>query len=172
MDSRINFSPEEIFTEHGSFIRTVISRNISCTWEGDDIYQNFFVSLVEKPLPKNHANIRGCIHKAILNDITDRHRKSVTYNKHLSWFQESLKNRKKYNDRPEIDLIAYEEAHKMLLAMEDKLGKNKTNAIRLRYIKSLPYRKIAKAMNIRDNSAQRYVSIGLRKFREYLGKRA
>ncbi|MHC4637361.1 MAG: hypothetical protein ACYTBP_06355, partial [Planctomycetota bacterium] len=49
----------EIFDKYGSIIRAVIRANINDKSQQEDIFQDFFISLVHRPIPKYIDNVKG-----------------------------------------------------------------------------------------------------------------
>ncbi|MCK5000634.1 MAG: hypothetical protein KAS23_13910, partial [Anaerohalosphaera sp.] len=65
----------EIFSEHGIFLLQVFRRELD-EHNADDLWQQFYVSLVNNPLSDDVNNIRGYLYRAARNDILDFKQKS------------------------------------------------------------------------------------------------
>ena len=64
----------EIVSEYSDFIYMVIYSQVKNKSRVDDIFQDFFISLVSKPIPHNVKNIKSYLYKAVSNDIVDTQR--------------------------------------------------------------------------------------------------
>ena len=73
----------EIYREYSGFIWTVICFHVKDTSLREDIFQDFFLSLVFKPLPDEVANIKSYLYRAIINDIKDSYCRSHAYKARL-----------------------------------------------------------------------------------------
>ena len=61
----------KVFAEHGDFIRAIIRYQISNDTQADDLFQDFFLSLVYRPLPTGVQNIKSYLYRAVTNDVVD-----------------------------------------------------------------------------------------------------
>lgn len=59
----------EIFEEHTDTIRAVIAFSVNDKSKIDDIFHDFFLSLVRRPIPRRVQNIRAYLRRAIKNDV-------------------------------------------------------------------------------------------------------
>ena len=50
---------EKIFEDHRDFIRSVIRFNVNNEVDVEDIFQDFFLALISKPIPQEVRNMRG-----------------------------------------------------------------------------------------------------------------
>lgn len=157
----------KIFGEYGDFIYTVIRYKVRDEAQADDLFQDFFLSLVSRPLPPDIQNIKGYLHRAIINDIADSVRRVERYQTRLRRYAERLKYFRT-EDSPENALIEAEEIDKMFKLIERRLQRNEAQAIFLRYRNNYKIKEVAKKMGINDNAAWRYIYKGLRKIRQFL----
>ena len=61
----------KVFAEHGDFIHVVIRSQVKNEAQADDIFQDFFLSLVYNPVPKGVKNMKSYLYRAIINDVVD-----------------------------------------------------------------------------------------------------
>jgi RNA polymerase sigma factor (sigma-70 family) len=156
-----------VFFEHGSFIRAVIRHKIQDDELIEDLFHNFFLSLVSKPVPSDVQNIKGYIYRAIINDITDHARSLENYKKishRCSNFDKIAIN----NQLSENAFIEKEQTNLMLELIRKRVTDNEYEAIALRYSDGLSIKETAARMNIKDRSVSRYISIGFRKVKQFL----
>jgi RNA polymerase sigma factor (sigma-70 family) len=156
-----------VFAEYGDFIRTVICYQVKNETQADDLFQDFFLYLVVRPLPTGVRNIKSYLYKAITNDIIDATRRVEKYQNRI------LKYTKRTNhsiniQNPEDILTEAEETDKMFELIEKRLRHSQAQAITLRYRNNYNIKEVAKQMNVDNASVRRYVSIGLNKMRLFL----
>jgi RNA polymerase sigma factor (sigma-70 family) len=156
-----------IFSEHCDFIRAVIRYKIKDESMAEDLFHNFFLSLVSRPIPAEVQDIKGYIYKAIINDITDHIR-------HLGRYQ-AMTNRcadyKKLtvnNRLPEDALMEKEQTDRIIELIRKRVTKNEFKAIASRYCDGLSIKESADRMSINDRSVVRYISTGLSKVKNFL----
>lgn len=157
----------EVFAKYGEFICAVIRSQIKDKAKTDDIFQNFFLFLVYKPLPANLRNVKSYLYKAIINDIIDSTRKVDRYRALIGRYAERLDfpiNR----SGPENALIETEEAEKIFKLIEKHLPRSEARAITLRYMNDYSIKDVAEKMNVDGRTVSRYISVGLKKARQFL----
>ena len=157
----------EIFSEYGDFIRTVIYYHVENNAQADDLFQDFFLSLVSKPIPANIQNVKGYLYKAITNDIVDAVRRVEKYKTRMNKYAERL-NYSVNNNRPENAFIETEQTNKMFRLIEGWLRHSEAQAITLRYRNSYNIKEAAKKMHVNNRTISRYISAGLSKVRQFL----
>lgn len=157
----------EIFFENGDFIRNVILCSIRDEGKTEDLFQDFFLSLVSRPIPPDVRNLKSYIYKALINDISDRIRYIERYraltHKYASYCNEVVNNRSAENA-----LIEKEQTEKMIELIEKRVAKREARAIAMRYCDNLCVGEVASRMGINKRSVSRYISAGLRKVRQFL----
>lgn len=156
-----------IFLEHGDFIRAVIRHKIKDESMAEDLFHDFFLSLVSRPVPAEVHDIKSYIYKAIINDITDHIR-------HLGRYQAMTRRCADYNkiivnnQPPEDALMEKELTVRMVGLIRKRVTRKEFKAIALRYCDDLSIKEAADRMSINDRSVIRYISTGLRKVKKYL----
>jgi RNA polymerase sigma factor (sigma-70 family) len=156
-----------IISKYGDFIRATIRYKVKNEDIADDLFQDFYLSLVSKPIPEGVRNVRSYLYKAIINDVLDATRRTEKYKTRINKYAECAK----YSinkDTSENALIEAEETDKMFEAIEGWLQRRESQAISLRYRGNFDVKETAKKMNIDDRTVSRYVSSGLSKIRHYL----
>lgn len=155
------------FVQYGDFIHSIIRCKVRDETQADDLFQDFFLSLVSRPPPPNIQNMKGYLYRAIINDIADSARRVERYQTRLRRYAERLKYFRT-EDIPENALIEAEEMGKMFKLIERRLPHIEARAIILRYRNHYNIKEVAKKMGINDNAAWRYIYKGLRKIRQFL----
>lgn len=160
----------KVFAENGDFIRRIIRYHINNEALADDLFQDFFLSLVAKPPPIDIQNIKGFLYKAITNDIIDAIRRIENYRSRIHRYAERDCHFVT-NHRPENGLITEEEMNKMLQLIEGQLRQSEAKAIILRYRNGYKVKEVAEKMNVRSGTIRDYISDGLKKIRHFLEMR-
>ena len=156
-----------IFFTYGGFIRTIIRRKIRDENEVEDIFQDFFISLVSKPVPPEVKDLRGYIYKAVINDIADRTRRVKRYQA-MTYRSADFNKLIVNNPPPEDALIEKEHIDRMIGLVKRRVTKKEFKAIASRYRDNLSMKEAADSMNISNRSVARYVSTGFSKVRKFL----
>jgi RNA polymerase sigma factor (sigma-70 family) len=160
----------EIFNRYGDFIRGVIRCKVGDKGCVDNLFQNFFLSLVSKPPSSNIKNIKGYLYRAIINDIIDDTRLTDRYQSQMHRYAKHLQY-SIIEDSPENALIEAEEMNKMFECIKKQLQHSEAQAIILRYRNNYKIKEVAAAMGVNNMAAWRYISKGLRKIRRLLRKK-
>lgn len=156
-----------VFAEYEDFIRMVIRYQVKNETQADDLFQDFFLSLVSKPIPIGVRNVKSYLYKAITNDIIDAARRVEKYQKHMHKYAKCF-NYPIDKRTPENVFIEEEETNKMFEFIEMRLRHSEAQAITLRYRHNYDTKEVAEKMNVNGSSVRRYVSIGFSKIRQFL----
>jgi RNA polymerase sigma factor (sigma-70 family) len=157
----------KIFAEHGSFIRAVILSKIKDEVRADDIFQDFFLDLVRIPVPKHIKNLKSYLYRAIANDVADFMRRRQRYQLLIGKYRGN--NNCSINTAGVEDaLITEEEINNVLRVIEGRLKSCESRAVRLRHGKGMSIEEVAGTMRIKRRSVSRYVSVGMKKVRQFL----
>jgi RNA polymerase sigma factor (sigma-70 family) len=156
-----------IISEHSRFIRSVISSQISDKAAVDDIFQNFFLSLVARPVPENVKDVRGYLYRAVCNDIVDNHREILRYKTQMKKYRKKI-----YfsinNHAPENALINEEQLNKMFELIKGQLTSCQFQAIDLHFRGKYSIEQIAEKMGVKVSTVSRYIWTGIKRARQSL----
>lgn len=156
-----------IFAEHGDFIHTVIRSGVKDDAQTDDLFQDFFLSLVSRPVPDNVRNLRSYLYRMITNDVVDAARRVKQYQARMYRYVEHLRYTKGNGD-PEKALIRAEERNRLFELIEKRLRSSEAQAIVFRYKKDFSIQETANQMGINSRSVSKYLYKGLKKIRQLL----
>lgn len=154
-----------IFDEYGDQIHAIIRFEVSNKTEADDIFQDFFLSLVHKPIPEGIQNIEGYIYRAIINDIIDMRRRTKSYRARLHRYAKYHSYCAKHEDAHNI-MIQAEEVQKMFQLIEEKLPRREAEAVIERYGHGCSIDNASKRMCVSKKTFSRYLCMGLKKIRQ------
>jgi RNA polymerase sigma-70 factor (ECF subfamily) len=163
---RVNIAAK-VFGEYGDFIHAVIRYKVGNEAQADDLFQDFFLSIVSKPPPPSLQNIKGYLYRAITNDIVDAMRRMKRYESHVRKYGEQLHYSINKNGL-ENTLIEGEELDKLFAIVKQGLPESESQAIALRYRDSRSIEEAAEKMGVNNRTISRYISVGLKKIRRFL----
>jgi RNA polymerase sigma factor (sigma-70 family) len=135
--------------------------------EREDLFQDFFLELISRPIPDDVQNVRGYIYHLVYDNIKDVFRRIERYKKRVHRYAEH--RRGIIEDRPENGLIETEEIEKMFELIHKHLPKNEANAMEQRYKHNRSINETAAKMGVKPKSVSRYLSAGAKKLRQILG---
>jgi RNA polymerase sigma factor (sigma-70 family) len=150
----------EIFEQYGDFIYGVIKARAGKNVEAEDLVQDFFLTLVAKPIPHEIRNIKGYIYRAITRDIIDSIRRNTAYRARIARYAERCRHRpRKYS--VEESVTKADEAGRIFDVAKQTLSNNSHHTLNMRF-------KIGERMNINSKSVGRYISVSLKKIRQLI----
>ncbi len=155
----------QVFTEYRDFIHMVIYSQVKNKSRADDLFQDFFISLVSKPIPHNVKNIKSYLYRAISNDIVDTQRHIERHKEQIKKYRERC-NFSINNTEPENALIKDEQLNKMFDLIRGRLTSSQSQAIALRYGTNHTIKEVAEKMGVKSTSVSRYICTGLRRMRQ------
>lgn len=156
----------KIFAKHGSFIRAAIRFHIKDEAACDDLFQDFFLSLVINPIPKNIKNMRGFLYRAVSCRSKDAFRRVTRYRTKLRGYSEKWQH--SIENGPEITTIEREEVEKIFKLIHKYLPKKEAMAMSLKYGKGSDTKDVAESMGVKSATVSRYVCAGSKKIRNIL----
>ncbi|HUW17927.1 MAG TPA: sigma-70 family RNA polymerase sigma factor [Sedimentisphaerales bacterium] len=153
----------QVFAQYGHFIRSMIRFQVEDEAEAEDLFQDFFLYLIAKPVPPHIKNVRGFLCKVVSDRVRDALRGINRYRAQIQAYAKP--NSPVSEDLPEDVLVEVEEARKMFELIERRLPTNEALAVTLRYRENHGLTEIAQKIGIKPRSASKYVSLGLKKIR-------
>ena len=159
----------EVFDRYGDEIRAIIHFNVKDKTKADDIFQDFFVSIVRKPIPSGIRDIRAYLYRAVTNDVIDVSRQIKNHQDHIKQYAECRKKNELAED-PQKTAIQTEGTKKMFRLIESRLPKREAEVVVQRYGHGLSITDTAEKMNVNKRIVSRYLSLALKKMREFVPK--
>jgi RNA polymerase sigma factor (sigma-70 family) len=154
-----------IFEEYGDFIYAMIRYNVKNDSEVDDIFQQFFLSLVHRPIPQNIDNVKSYIYRAIVNDIFDVARRNKSYRVRILKYAQYQKP--EFYDTDALNIAEkIEQTNKMLGIIEKHLPRHEGQAVIHRYYYGKNICEAAEEMGVSKRSLSRYLCTGLKKLKK------
>jgi RNA polymerase sigma factor (sigma-70 family) len=159
----------KVFNMYGDEIRAMIRFNTKNEAETDDIFQDFFLSVVDKPIPQNIQDVRGYLYKAITNDIIDVSRRTKSHRDRDQKYAECRKYSIVEEDPSDL-VVQAENIQKIFGIIERRLPKREAEVVIKRFGGDLNTRDTAKYMQVNRRTVSRYLSLAIRKMRELVHK--
>jgi len=158
---------EKVFEEHEDFIRTIIRSKVNNEVEAEDVFQDFFLFLISKPIPEEVQDVRGFLYRVVSDKVKDALRRIYRYQARIGRYAE---RHKRINDgSPEYAVIEAEEIERMFELIRRRLPPNEARAVTLRYRNNWGIGEVSEKMGIKPRSVSRYVSACLKKLRQFVG---
>ncbi len=158
----------KIFGDYEDFIRKVICSQVQDNDQAEDVFQDFFLSLISNPLPRDVRNIEAYLYRAITNDIVDATRRTAKYRACVCKHAE-LRNRPVAQKTPEEIVLEIEEANKLFELIEKRLPRTEAEAVSLQYRDNYDVKEVAEIMGVANATARAYISDALDTLRRLLG---
>lgn len=157
-----------IFNEYGDFIRAVIRFQAhDRSWQ-EDLFQEFFLTLIRKPVPADVRNVKSFLYRAVVNHILDSVRARDNYRRAV----------KKYAKKARIPINTWsagnvfiedtEERNATIASLARHLQEREAQAFVLRYRDNFSVGEIAARMGVNARTVSRYLSESLKRLRETL----
>lgn len=153
-----------IIVEYEDFIRLIIRTQNKTNISEDDLFQDFYLALIAKPVPENVRDIKCFLYKAIINHLSSSFQRLSLYDKKIKKFRKNC-NFKVNKYEPTSALLIEDEINRIFEIIKKNTSKQKYLAILLRYRYGYSIEEVADRMGIKYTSVTRYISLGLRKVR-------
>ncbi len=160
----------QVFLDHEDFIRDVICFHIQDEDQADDLFQEFFLSLISSPLPRDIQNIQSYLYKAITNDIIDAAHRKEKYRNCIHDYAQRSDHPRSPPTPPEA-IMEKEEASRVFELIEKRLPRTEAQAVCLQYRDSHSAKEMAEQMGVGIATVRGYVSEGLGRIRRLLSVR-
>jgi RNA polymerase sigma factor (sigma-70 family) len=158
----------KVFAEHGSFIRTVIRLRIPDVSRREDLFQELFLRLVDRPVPAEVENVRGYLYRMILRDAIDLEREQEQEQRHLKKYVARSQILIYKSLSPNAILEETKEKDSVFACLIGQLRRREAQVMTLRYQDNYSVAEIAAEIGIDRRSVSRYLTSGLRELRRQL----
>lgn len=157
----------KIIAEHGDMIRAIIRSQIYDKSKADDLFQDFFVSLAERPIPEYIEDIASYLRRAVMRDIIDAGRRVGHERACLGRY--ALRRRTfTFREDPSNNLMRTELIEMLCRLARNQLRKRESQAIVYRFLCNHDTALAAKLMGVNKRTVSRYVSIGIKRLRQHI----
>ena len=158
----------DVCNEYGSFIRAIIRFQSHDRSQEEDLFQEFFLTLIRKPVPADVRNIKSFLYRAVVNHILDSVRARQTYRRAVEKY--AKETRIPINNRVAGNVLIEdtEERNATIAYLARHLQGRAAQAFVLRYRDHFSIGEIAARMGVNARTVSRYLSESLRRLRETL----
>ncbi len=158
---------DAIFREHGEFIRLVLRHQAGSSLDVEDLFQGFYLVLIQKPVPAEVRDVRGYLYRALVHHVIDAARLRQTYAIAVKKYAQERKI--SINKRPaENAFIDEEQQDAAISSLARGLQAREAQALVMRYRDDCSILEIATRMGINKRTVSRYLSQSLRKLQRRL----
>lgn len=156
-----------IFEEHGEFIRKVLGRQAGSKLDVEDLYQEFYLALIHKPVPTDVRDVRGYLYKALVHRVISEARRCGAYSNAMKKY--ANETRISINNGETEDAFIVEEHQNAAIAkLSHCLQEREAEAFVMKYRDDCSILEIATRMGINKRTVSRYLSESLRKLHRRL----
>jgi len=166
LSDRVNASAA-VFEEYAGFIKWAIRSKLANESLVEDLFQDFFLTLIANPVPRDIRDTKSYLFRMISHDVIDACRRRKNYQALIKKYAEKAPSCVN-NSMPENALLSSEETNKMFKALGKLLPASKAEAVALRYKYGYSTNEIAMKMRIKNGSVNRYIWGGISKLRQLL----
>jgi RNA polymerase sigma factor (sigma-70 family) len=157
----------EIYRRHGGFIRAVVRFQAGARFDPDDLFQEFFLVLIRKPVPPQVRRVKSYLYRALANYVFDRARQQACYERNLRKY--AAQARIAINNRAARNVfIEQEEKSAALAYLTRHLQERQAQAFVLKYGDHCTLAEIAARMGVNQRTVSRYLCQGLKRLRRVL----
>lgn len=153
-----------VYTKYGDFIRAVIRFQAQNEFLEEDLFQEFFLSLVAKPIPVNVFNLRSYLYRAVTHFVVECRRRQTTYERCLGRHAEEIRNSVN-NKVVESALFETEAMDAAFRRWTCQMRRREAEAFWLRYREDFSIGEIARAMGVSRRTVSHYLWSGLKRLR-------
>ncbi|UCC98730.1 MAG: sigma-70 family RNA polymerase sigma factor [Phycisphaerales bacterium] len=159
----------EVFDKYSDDIRAIIHFHVRNKSKVDDVFQDFFVSLVRNPIPSHVEDIKAYLYRAVTNDVIDIRRQMRNRRDCIQKYAEAQKSDMIQED-PQNGFIQAEATKKMFRLIEGHLPKREATVVAQRYGSGLSTTDMAKKMHLDKRSICQYLSKARRRMRRFMSE--
>ncbi len=166
-DDSAVWSATAIFAEYDDFIHAVIGYQANGKLEVEDLYQEFYLALLRRPVPADVQDVKKYLYRAIHHHVISAIRYRETYSNAVKKFAEETKI--SINNRETRSAFIDEEQKNATVdCLARHLQDREAQAFVLKYRDDCSILEIATKMGIDKRTVSRYLSESLRKLQRRL----
>jgi RNA polymerase sigma factor (sigma-70 family) len=156
-----------VYEQYGDFIRAVIRFEAKNEFQEEELFQDFFLALVARPVPANISNIKGYIYRALVNLVAERARQRARERRYLKKHIERIRISIHKRSAPTA-FMDEEEEESLFQHLAGKMRRREAEAVMLRYRDNHSIAEIAEKMGVDPRTVSHYISAGLRELRRVI----
>jgi len=153
-----------LVAQHGRYIRAIIRFQAKNEFLEEDLFQEFFLLLVAKPIPSNVYNIKSYLYRAVTHFVVEWGRRQARYDRCLKKYAEEF--RFPVHSRGSASaLLGGDDVDAAIRRAAGQLRRREAEAFRLRYRHNFSVAEIAREMGVDRRTVSHYLSAGLKRLR-------
>jgi len=156
-----------IFAEYGGFIRTVIRFQVGNKLDVEDLYQEFYLALVRKPIPADVQKVEGYLYRTIVHHVVNAIRSQEAHAQKIKKYAKETRISIN-NGELKSAFTGDEQKYTAVARLARYLPEREGQAFTLRYRDDCSILDIATRMGINKRTVSRYLSESLRKLHRRL----
>lgn len=153
-----------IYDAYGDFIQAVIRFQAKNEFQEEELFQEFFLVLVAKPVPANVTSVKGYIYRALVNMVVESARRRAKEERCLKKHVERVRI-SVHKWGPQTAIIGEEERESVFRHLTGKMRRREAEAVMLRYRDNCSIAEIAERMGVDARTVSHYISAGVRELR-------
>lgn len=159
---------QQIFEKNGGFIYSVIRFHLGNSPDADDVFQSFFLRLLEKPIPKREAiNQRAYLYRMVKNSIIDYVRRTKAYKERISRYSK-IWAYQMFVYEPAEKTIQEDEVDSIMHKIDRCLPVHIATTLKLRYQEDYSDEQIAQATCVKKKTVIKYISTGVKNLQVFV----
>ena len=156
-----------LFFQYEDLIRTTIRFHAGSKLDPEDLFQEFYLSLICRPLPADVRDIRSYLYRAATNYVTSQLRRQRSYSHHQKKYAQEAEN-SIYNRPPRDALVEDEQRNVTITRLAGLLQQRLGQAFVLKHRDGYNILEIAVRMGVHRRTVSRYLSESAEKLRRRL----
>lgn len=158
----------EILREYNGFIRAIIRAHAHDKSVEEDLCQEFFLTLIQTPIPADVQNLKSYLYRAVIHHIMDSVRAQQAYLRRVKKY--AKENKIGVNNDPSRNALIEdtEEMVARITYFARHMQEHEARAFVLRYRHNYSIEEIAANMGVKGRTVSRYLSTSIRKLRDTL----
>ncbi len=157
-----------IFSEYGDFILAVIRfQTHDRIWQ-EDLFQEFFLDLIHRPVPAGVRNLKSYLYRAVVNHVLDSVRARESYRRAVKKYVKETRIPINSQSAGNAFIEETEQRNATIAYLVRHLQEREAQAFVLRYRDNFSIGEIAARMGVNGRTVSRYLSQSLKRLRETL----
>ena len=152
--------------QHGDKIWSIIEFVSHGEEWGGDLYQDFYLSLIKKPLPDSIRNMEKYLFRTLVNRAKGVKRREKRRREKIQYIYEQTDADEFVSADTAESVAKNEEVARILQLAKPLLGQREYEVIHLRFYEGRSNQDIGRLLNVKANSIARYLSSGIGKLRK------
>jgi RNA polymerase sigma factor (sigma-70 family) len=158
----------EILDTHGDFIRALIRHQVHNRLEEEDLFQEFFLALVRRPVPPDVRNLRSYLYRAVINHVLDSVRARQRYRRAVQKYARETRDLVDNRILANAFLDREAEREAAIAYCARHLREREARAFILKYRDNCTNGEIAAKMGLNVRTVSHYLAVSLERVRAAL----